>query len=173
MKVMQVSARHLERSRDKYNPEIIKEGAHVAAALSLRVLPVAELVIRLHEAVSRTEPDYVVTTGGGDAYDPLFGEYSEPRHGGWRRVGRIPMTLWKPRLFLARPVGRRRHSPGRDAVVGPRGAGPHRLRVAQRNYLARRTLQLRRDQGRSGFLVAVAALAGPRIPGWSRRTWSR
>ncbi|MEU8076750.1 hypothetical protein AB0B31_15000 [Catellatospora citrea] len=84
VEIMQVSARHLERSRDKYNSEIFKEGARVAAALSLRVLPVAELVVRLHEATSRTEPDYVVTTDEGDVYDPPFGDYPEPRHGGWR-----------------------------------------------------------------------------------------
>jgi hypothetical protein len=84
VEVMQVSAQHLERSRDKYNPEIFEEAARVAAALSLRVLPVPELVIRLQEAASRTEPDYVVTTEDGSVYDPPFGEYSEPRHGGWR-----------------------------------------------------------------------------------------
>ncbi|MFE7329393.1 hypothetical protein ACFU8W_31305 [Streptomyces sp. NPDC057565] len=85
VEVMQVSAQQLEQSRDKYDPEIFKEGVRVAAALSLRVLPVPELVIRLQEAASKTEPpDYVVTTEDGDAYDPPFGEYSEPRHGGWR-----------------------------------------------------------------------------------------
>ncbi|WP_406381648.1 hypothetical protein OHU25_02585 [Streptomyces sp. NBC_00117] len=84
VEVMQVSAQHFERSRDKHNPEIFKEGARVAAALSLRVLPLPELVIRLHEAASRTEPDYVVTTDDGDVYDPPFGEHSEPRHDGWR-----------------------------------------------------------------------------------------
>ncbi|MFE4171479.1 hypothetical protein ACFRR7_05385 [Streptomyces sp. NPDC056909] len=84
VEVMQVSAQHLERSRDKYNPEIFREGARVATVLSLRVLPVPELVVRLQEAASRTEPDYVVTTDDGDVYDPLFGEYSAPRHGGWR-----------------------------------------------------------------------------------------
>ncbi|MEV4141777.1 hypothetical protein AB0J72_57705 [Dactylosporangium sp. NPDC049742] len=84
VEVMQVSARHLERSRDKYNPEIFKEAAQVAAALSLRALPRPELVIRLHGAASRTEPDYLVATDDGHVYDPLFGEYSEPRHGGWR-----------------------------------------------------------------------------------------
>lgn len=84
VEVMKVSARHLERSLARGNPEIAEERAHVAAALSLRVVPVADLVIRLWEAASRTEPDYVVTTEGGQAYDPPFGEYSEPRHGGWR-----------------------------------------------------------------------------------------
>ncbi|MER5217620.1 hypothetical protein ABT063_45695 [Streptomyces sp. NPDC002838] len=84
VEVMQVSAQHLERSLARDNPEIAKERAHVAAALSLRVVPVTDLVIRLQEAASRTEPAYVVTTEDGQAYDPPFGEHSEPRHGGWR-----------------------------------------------------------------------------------------
>uniref|UniRef100_A0AAU3HQR1 Uncharacterized protein n=1 Tax=Streptomyces sp. NBC_01393 TaxID=2903851 RepID=A0AAU3HQR1_9ACTN len=84
VKVMQVSAQHLERSLARDNPEIAEEGAAVAAALSLRVVPVADLVIRLQEAASRTEPDYVVVDEDGQAYDSPFGEYSEPRLGGWR-----------------------------------------------------------------------------------------
>ncbi|WP_406730191.1 hypothetical protein [Streptomyces sp. NBC_01794] len=84
VEVMQISAQHLERSLARDNPVIAKERAHVAAALSLRVVPVADLVIRLQEAASRTAPDYVVTTEDGQAYDPPFGEHSEPRHGGWR-----------------------------------------------------------------------------------------
>ncbi|MFD9100273.1 hypothetical protein ACFVZN_04280 [Streptomyces virginiae] len=63
---------------------IAEERTRVAAALSLRVVPVADLVIRLWEAASRTEPGYVVTTEDGEACDPPFGEYSEPHHGGWR-----------------------------------------------------------------------------------------
>lgn len=55
----------------------------MAAALSLRVVPVADLVIRLQESASRTEPDYVVAEDG-QAYDSPFGEYSEPRLGGRR-----------------------------------------------------------------------------------------
>ncbi|MGW6984225.1 hypothetical protein ACWGE1_33080 [Streptomyces sp. NPDC054932] len=47
-------------------------------------MPVADLVVRLQEAAARTEPDHVVTTEDGEAYDPLFGEYAEPRHGGCR-----------------------------------------------------------------------------------------
>ncbi|MEU2632359.1 hypothetical protein [Kitasatospora sp. NPDC007106] len=81
--VMQTSARHLERSRGRDNPDIDQDAAQVAAALSLRVLPVTDLVVRLHAAASKTEPDHLVTDGG-QAYDPLFGEHSEPRHGGWR-----------------------------------------------------------------------------------------
>ncbi|MEU9137298.1 hypothetical protein AB0D33_15240 [Streptomyces sp. NPDC048404] len=64
MDVMQVSAHHLERSRAKHNPEIDHEAAQVAAALSLRVAPVTDLVIRLRAAASKTEPDYVVTDDG-------------------------------------------------------------------------------------------------------------
>jgi hypothetical protein len=82
--VMQVCARHLERFLARDNPDLAKERAQVAAALSLRVVPVADLVIRLHGAASRTAPDFVVTTEDGQAYDRPFGEYSEPRHGGWR-----------------------------------------------------------------------------------------
>ncbi|MFE5106363.1 hypothetical protein [Streptomyces sp. NPDC056663] len=82
VEVMQVSAQHLERYLARDNPEIAEERARVAAVLSLRVVPVADLVIRLQEAASRTEPEYVVAEEG-QAYDPPFGEYSEPRHGGW------------------------------------------------------------------------------------------
>ncbi|MFG2563518.1 DDE-type integrase/transposase/recombinase, partial [Streptomyces sp. NPDC048496] len=82
VEVMQISAQHLERSRDKYNPDIDKEAAHVATALSLCIVPVTDLVIRPQAAASKTEPDYVVTTDDGQAFDPLFGEHSEPCHGG-------------------------------------------------------------------------------------------
>ncbi|MFJ6564152.1 hypothetical protein ACIQMV_30670 [Streptomyces sp. NPDC091412] len=80
---MQISAQHLERSRDKYNPDIDNEAAQVAAALSLRIVPVPDLVTRLQAAASKTEPHYVVTDDG-QAFDPPFGEHVEPRHGGWR-----------------------------------------------------------------------------------------
>ncbi|WP_055600299.1 hypothetical protein [Streptomyces aureus] len=83
LEVMQTSAQHLETYLIRANPEIAEERARVAAALSLRVLPVPDLVIRLHAAASRTKPEYVVTDDG-DVFDPPFGEYSEPRHGGWR-----------------------------------------------------------------------------------------
>jgi len=83
VEVMQVSAQHIERCVTRDNPEIAEDRARVAA-LSLRVVPVADLVIRLQDAVSRTEPDYVVVTEDGQAYDPPFGAYSEPRLGGWR-----------------------------------------------------------------------------------------
>ncbi|MFD7757553.1 hypothetical protein [Streptomyces sp. NPDC059757] len=84
VEVMQVSAQHLERSRGKHNPDIDNEAARVAAALSLRIVPVTDLVIRLQAAASKTEPDYVVTDDDGQAFDPPFGEHVEPRHGGWR-----------------------------------------------------------------------------------------
>ncbi|AQT71157.1 hypothetical protein [Streptomyces sp. fd1-xmd] len=84
VEVMQISAQHLQRTRDKYNPDIDNEAAQVAAALSLSIVPVTDLVIRLQAAASKTEPDYVVTDENGQAFDPLFGEHPEPRHGGWR-----------------------------------------------------------------------------------------
>ncbi|WP_063749675.1 hypothetical protein [Streptomyces xylophagus] len=84
VEVMQNSAQHLERSRDKHNPDIENEAAQVAAALSLRVVPVADLVIRLHAAASKTEPEYVVIDDDGQTFDQPFGEHFEPRHGGWR-----------------------------------------------------------------------------------------
>ncbi|WP_411073902.1 hypothetical protein [Streptomyces sp. cmx-4-7] len=83
VEVMQASARHLERHRAAHYPDMDDEAARVAAALSLRILPAADLVVRLHAAASRTEPDYVVTDDAGEAFDPLFGESTEPRHGGW------------------------------------------------------------------------------------------
>jgi hypothetical protein len=83
LEVMQASARRLERSLAEHNPEIDEERAQVAAAVSLRVLPVADLVVRLHAAASRTEPDYIVATEDGDVFDPLLREYVEPRLG-WR-----------------------------------------------------------------------------------------
>lgn len=83
VEVMQISAQHLERSRNKYNPEIDNEATQVAAALSLRILPVTDLVVRLQAAASKTEPDYVVTDEDGQAFGPLFGDQVEPRQGGW------------------------------------------------------------------------------------------
>lgn len=82
--VMQVSARRLARSRDKHNPDIDHEAARVAAALSLRTVPVTDLVVRLHAAASRTE-DYVVIDENGEEFGPLFGQHVEPRHEGWRQ----------------------------------------------------------------------------------------
>lgn len=81
--VMQVSAQHLERRLARDHPEIAEDRGRVAEALSLRVVPVTDLVVRLHEAASRTVPEYVVTTEDGDEYGPLFGAHSEPRLGGW------------------------------------------------------------------------------------------
>ncbi|MEU8837302.1 hypothetical protein [Streptomyces sp900116325] len=89
LEVMQVSAQHLERYLARDNPEIAEERARVATALSLRVAPVADLVIQLQEAASRTERDYVVAEEG-QAYGPPFGESLEPRHGGLALTGRIP-----------------------------------------------------------------------------------
>ncbi|MGW4224309.1 hypothetical protein ACWEG1_12720 [Streptomyces bauhiniae] len=83
LEVMQNSAQHLETRLNRTNPEIAEERARVAAALSLRVLPIPDLVIRLHTAASRTEPEYLATDDR-DLFDPPFGEYWEPRHGGWR-----------------------------------------------------------------------------------------
>ncbi|MEU5151235.1 hypothetical protein AB0G42_29215 [Streptomyces yangpuensis] len=65
LKVIQVSAQHLEQSHDKHNPDIDKAAAQVASALSLRLVPVTDLVIRLQAAASKTEPDYVVTGEDG------------------------------------------------------------------------------------------------------------
>ncbi|APU38868.1 hypothetical protein [Streptomyces sp. TN58] len=83
LETMQVSARHLDRYAARGNPEIAKERALVAAALRLRVVPVADLVIRLWEAASRTEAGHAVTDGDGEVYDSPFGEHSQPRHGDW------------------------------------------------------------------------------------------
>lgn len=67
-----------------YNPDIDNDAARVAGALSLRIVPVTDLVIRLQAAASKTEPDCVVTDENGQSFGPLFGEHLEPRHGGWR-----------------------------------------------------------------------------------------
>ncbi|MFF9212840.1 MULTISPECIES: hypothetical protein [unclassified Streptomyces] len=84
LEVMQVSAQRLARSRAKFNPDICNEAAQVAAALSLRILPVTDLVIRLHAAASKTEAGYIVIDENGEEFGPLFGEHVEPRHEGWR-----------------------------------------------------------------------------------------
>ncbi|WP_030672599.1 hypothetical protein [Streptomyces rimosus] len=83
VEVMQASARHLERRRARDEPDITEDRVRIAAALSLRVPPVADLVTHLHQAAARSEPDYVVATEDGETYGPLFGEYTEPRLGGW------------------------------------------------------------------------------------------
>ncbi|WP_051782510.1 MULTISPECIES: hypothetical protein [unclassified Streptomyces] len=84
VEAMQISAQRLERSRAEHNPDIDDEAAQVAAALSLRIAPAAELVVRLHAAASKTAPDYTATDDEGQAFDPLFGEHPEPRHDGPR-----------------------------------------------------------------------------------------
>ncbi|MFJ6784395.1 hypothetical protein [Streptomyces yangpuensis] len=84
VEVMQVSARRLALSRDKYNPDIDNEAAQVAAALSLHIAPANDLVIRLHAAASKTEAGYVVIGEDCQEFGSLFGELVEPRHGGWR-----------------------------------------------------------------------------------------
>ncbi|MEV0645382.1 hypothetical protein AB0I28_08965 [Phytomonospora sp. NPDC050363] len=83
LEVMQVSARHLERKSIEDRPEIVEERARLLGVLSLPQVPVADLVVRLWEAVSRTEAAYVVADGAGQEYGPMFGESSEPRFGGW------------------------------------------------------------------------------------------
>jgi uncharacterized small protein (DUF1192 family) len=84
VEVMQASAEHRESALANDEPEIAKHRARVAAALSLRLAPVPELVARLQEAVSRTEPNHVVVTESRDAYESLFGTFLAPRSGGWR-----------------------------------------------------------------------------------------
>ncbi|WP_458246940.1 hypothetical protein [Streptomyces sp. MAI_2237] len=84
LQVMQTSAQHLERSRARADPQIAHKRARAAAALSLRVLPTADLVVRLHTAASTTVPHYLVSTDDGDVYAPPFGQHTQPRHGGWR-----------------------------------------------------------------------------------------
>ncbi|MFF5898961.1 hypothetical protein ACFY8O_23985 [Streptomyces argenteolus] len=73
VEVMQNAAQHLKRDRERHNPDIGNEAAQVAAALSLRIMPVTDLIIRLHAAASKTEPDYVVTDDEGQAFNPPFG----------------------------------------------------------------------------------------------------
>ncbi|MEU2494603.1 hypothetical protein [Streptomyces sp. NPDC007883] len=83
LEVMQATAQHLERYSTRDRPGVAEDRARAAAALSLEVVPVPDLVARLHDAVWRTEPLYVVIADDGQACDPLFGEHSEPRLGGW------------------------------------------------------------------------------------------
>jgi hypothetical protein len=123
---MQVSVQQPERYLVRNNPEIAENRARVAAALSLRVVPVADLVIRLHDAASRTVPDYVVATEEGEVFDPPFGEYSEPRLGGWRWCrGARPAPERSPMPRFP-PCPRRAAGPARPAAH-PR---PYRLALA-------------------------------------------
>ncbi|MEV6181009.1 hypothetical protein [Streptomyces sp. NPDC052015] len=63
---------------------IAEHRARVAAALSLRRVPVPELVARLRDAVAGTEPGHVVVTESGDEYESLFGTFLPTDNPGWR-----------------------------------------------------------------------------------------
>jgi hypothetical protein len=65
-------------------PEIAEHRTRVAAALSLRRVPVPELVTRLREAVTSTEPNHVVVTESGNEYESLFGTFQPTDNPGWR-----------------------------------------------------------------------------------------
>ncbi|MFF3459608.1 hypothetical protein ACFYXH_35985 [Streptomyces sp. NPDC002730] len=83
LEAMGAAAALLERDRVRDEPEIAEHRARIAAALSLRQVPVPELVVRLRDAVTSTEPGHVVVTESGDEYESLFGTFVPTDNPGW------------------------------------------------------------------------------------------
>jgi hypothetical protein len=81
---MEAAATLLERDLVRDEPEIAEHRARVAVALSLHRVPVPELVARLRDAVTSTEPDHVVVTESGDEYESLFGTFLPTDNPCWR-----------------------------------------------------------------------------------------
>ncbi|MGW6404954.1 hypothetical protein [Streptomyces sp. NPDC055134] len=84
MEAKEAAAALLERDLVRDEPEITEHRARVAAALSLRWVPMHELVARLRDAVTSTEPHHMVVTESGDEYESLFGTFLLTDIPGWR-----------------------------------------------------------------------------------------
>ncbi|MFI8192036.1 hypothetical protein ACIF8T_25185 [Streptomyces sp. NPDC085946] len=86
VEAMRIAAAHLERDLVEYEPDIAEHRIRVADALSLAPAPTSDLILRLREAVARTEPDHVLPGGAGEdsAYESLFGTFLPDDNPGWR-----------------------------------------------------------------------------------------
>jgi hypothetical protein len=80
LSVMQTTADHLLRDE----PENDGHRVHLGAVLAWERASVAELLARLHAAVSTTAPDYVLTVETGEEYETLFGPWLPSRNPSWR-----------------------------------------------------------------------------------------
>lgn len=81
---MHAAAEHLARDQLRDQPEIGAQRIRVATALSLGRAPVPVLLTRLHDAVSGTVPDFVLTVETGEEYESLFGSWLPSRNPSWR-----------------------------------------------------------------------------------------
>lgn len=77
--VMTTAAERSLKDLAERNPEIGSQQAKVAAKLSLALQEPAVLLMRLHSAVSSTEPDHVVSDEEG-GYETLFGPFRPDRN---------------------------------------------------------------------------------------------
>jgi hypothetical protein len=80
--VMLTAAEHLRRDELSDDPERATRRLEVAAALSLDLATMPELVARLRDAVAGTPPEWVTTDEG--AYESLFGTIPPSRNPAWR-----------------------------------------------------------------------------------------
>ncbi|MGI5508831.1 hypothetical protein [Streptomyces sp. CA-106131] len=82
--VMRTAAEHLGQDELGDEPELGAQRAHLATALGMELRPVPILLVRLHDAVSATTPDFVLTVETGETYESLFGPWLPSRNRLWR-----------------------------------------------------------------------------------------
>jgi hypothetical protein len=82
--VMRTTAGHLAQDELGDEPEPGAQRAHLASALGMEVRSVPILLARLHDAVSATTPDFVLTVETGETYESLFGPWLPSRNPLWR-----------------------------------------------------------------------------------------
>ncbi|GAA0616586.1 hypothetical protein [Streptomyces crystallinus] len=81
---MRAAAAYLENDLRRVEPQLTARRARLAGALSLDLPPVHLLLARLHDAVARTTPSYVLTAAQGYSYTSLFGTLTPSDNPGWR-----------------------------------------------------------------------------------------
>jgi hypothetical protein len=72
---MRAAAGYLQLSELRERAELGARRIQLAAALSLDLAPVPELLARLRDAVSGTAPHFVLTIDSGEEYESLFGPW--------------------------------------------------------------------------------------------------
>lgn len=83
LEIMTTAAAYLQRDLVDQIPDIALRQSEAANVLSLEVAPANVLLARLHAAVSRSVPDYVLTDETGE-YEGLFGAFQPDRSPRWR-----------------------------------------------------------------------------------------
>jgi hypothetical protein len=81
--IMQSTAEHLRRDQPREQPEFGAQQIQLATALSLDLATIPVLLARLHDVVTGTAPDFVLTTESGEEYESLFGPWLPSRNPAW------------------------------------------------------------------------------------------